>query len=231
MNWKQRIVRAFFRFFILKLIARVEIRGYENLPKEGAYILAANHLGRLDGMLLYCALDRWDFIVPVAEKYKEHWLFHFLGGIMGVVWINRFDADFHALREIMQRMERGEILVIAPEGTRSPTGALQEGKPGAAYLASRTGYPIVPAVFTGTEDKNVVWHLKHFKRVQIIVTGGAPFTLAPIKGKDREQKLQAYTDEIMCRLAALLPETYRGVYADHPRAVAILNGDAPAKVG
>jgi 1-acyl-sn-glycerol-3-phosphate acyltransferase len=216
MNWKQKLVRVFFRFLILKLIARVEVIGYENLP-QGAYILAANHLGRIDGMLLYCVLDRWDFIVPVAEKYKEHWLFHFLGEIMGVVWLNRFEADLHAMRVIMKRMEQGEILVIAPEGTRSTEGKLLEGKAGASYLASRTGYPIVPIGFTGTQDKNVLWHIKHFKKVEIKIYGGKPFTLEPIKGKDRDAKLKEYTDEIMCRIAALLPESYHGFYAGHPR--------------
>ena len=206
----------------MNLIARVEVHGMDNLPK-GNFILAANHLGRLDTAILLYAVDREDIIMPIAEKYKNHPLFGMLGRSINAVWLNRFEADYAALREILKRMEQGGLMVIAPEGTRSKTEALQEGKMGVAFLASKSGYPVVPVALTGTEDRLVLQNLKHFRRSLITARAGKPFHIEVAQGRGREQAMQAATEEIMCQLAALLPEKYRGVYADHPRLREILN--------
>jgi 1-acyl-sn-glycerol-3-phosphate acyltransferase len=117
--------------------------------------------------------------------------------------------------------------VIAPEGTRSPTGALISGKAGAGYLASKSGLPVVPVAAVGTEDKLVMAELKHFKRMQIHVRVGKPFQLPTLSGRNREAGLQGATDEIMCQIAVLLPESYRGVYKDHPRVQELLSVNQP----
>ena len=122
--------------FIMSIIADIELVGRENLP-EGNVLVAANHLGRLDTAVLLCVLDREDIIMAVAEKYKDHPLFGAIGRAVDAIWFNRFEADFAALREILVRMQKGGLMVIAPEGTRSKTEALQEGKMGAAFLASK----------------------------------------------------------------------------------------------
>jgi len=211
----QKLFRIFIHF-VLFIIARVEVHGYENLP-QGGYILAANHLGRLDSALLYYAIEREDLIMPVAEKYKTHWLFGPLVLALGGFFINRFDADVQAIREVLKRLKKGGIFVIAPEGTRSKTEALQEARPGAAFFASKTGLPIVPIALTGTEDRGVLDNLKHFRRSHIVVHAGVPFTLPSLKGQDRDQALNAATEEIMCQIGAMLPEKYRGFYAQHAR--------------
>ena len=194
----------------------------ENIP-EGQYILASNHLGRLDPGIIFYIFDREDIIIPTAEKYKEHPLFGWIGRSLNVVWLNRFDADIPAMKEILRRLKAGGLLAIAPEGTRSKTEALQEGKPGAAYLASKTGIPIIPVAITGTEDRVVKNNMKHFKRTQIEVRIGKPFKIAPNDRKDRENSLCKATEEIMCQIAAMLPEKYRGVYSDFPRVKELLN--------
>jgi 1-acyl-sn-glycerol-3-phosphate acyltransferase len=168
-----RTVRAIMRF-IMNIIARVDIRGMENLP-GGNFIIAANHLGRLDTAVLLYGVDREDIIMPIAEKYKNHPLFGMLGRTVNAIWLNRFETDYAALREILKRMEQGGLMVIAPEGTRSKTEALQEGKMGVAFLASKSGYPILPVVVTGTEDRVVIDNLKHFRRTRITATAGKPF--------------------------------------------------------
>jgi 1-acyl-sn-glycerol-3-phosphate acyltransferase len=217
----QKIFRAFVRF-VLFFIARVEIRGYENVPAEGGFILAANHLGRLDSAMLYYAIKREDIIMPVAEKYKTHWLFGPLVKALGGFFINRFDADLQAIREVLKRLKKGGVFVIAPEGTRSKVEALQEAREGAAYFASKTGVPVIPVALTGTEDRLVLDNLKHFRRSHIIVRAGVPFTLPALKGQQNTETLNAATDEIMCRIGAMLPEKYRGYYADHPRLKELL---------
>lgn len=212
----QKIFRIFVQF-VLFIIARVEIHGYENLPQAGGYILASNHLGRLDSAMLYYALDREDLIMPVAEKYKDHWLFGPLVIALGGFFINRFDADVHAIREVLKRLKNGGVFVIAPEGTRSKTEALQEARPGVAYFASKTGLPVIPIALTGTEDRRVVENLKHFRRSTITIHAGPAFTLPALKGADKDVALKAAADEIMCQIGAMLPEKYRGFYANNPR--------------
>lgn len=207
--------------FVLNLIARVEIHGSENIPQYGGYVIATNHLGRLDVSLLFYALEG-DFILPVAEKYEHHWLYGPIGQAMGGIWLDRFNADVRSIREILVRMKAGGILVIAPEGTRSKTEAMAEGKPGVAYLAMKAGMPIVPVALAGTEDRVVLDRLIHFEKSKIKVFVGPAFSLPPIKGRDRDAALKEYTDEIMCRIGALLPEKYRGVYAEHPRLKELL---------
>src|SRR5687767_5792960 len=152
--------------FVMKIIADIEIHGIEKLP-AGNVIVAANHLGRLDTAALLCILDREDIIMPVAEKYRDHPLYGAIGRAVNAIWLNRFDADYSALRQIPERLKQGGILVIAPEGTRSKTEALQEGKMGVAFLASKSGYPVLPVAVTGTEDRRVLENLKHFRRSKI----------------------------------------------------------------
>ena len=207
--------------FVINLIARVELQGFENIPTEGGFVIATNHLGRLDVALLYYVLDS-DFIITIAEKYERHWLFGPIGNAMHGIWLDRFNADIGAIREVLIRMKAGGILVIAPEGTRSKTETMAEGKPGVAYLALKAGLPIIPVGLTGTEDRLVVERLKHFKKSEIKIIVGKPFNLPPIQRKDRDATLRQYTDEIMCRIGVLLPEQYRGVYTNHPRLKELL---------
>jgi 1-acyl-sn-glycerol-3-phosphate acyltransferase len=202
--------------FIMNIIADVEIVGMEKLP-QGNVILAANHLGRLDSAVLLYALDREDIIMAIAEKYKNHPLFGAIGRAVNAIWLNRFEADFAALREILKRMEKGGLFVIAPEGTRSKTEALQEGKMGAAFLASKSGFPVLPVALTGTEDRGVISNLRRFRRSKIKAVVGDSFYIEIPRGKGREEAMREATDDIMCRIAVMLPESYRGVYAEHPR--------------
>ncbi len=212
---------------VLDVIARVEIRGYENLPTSGAYIIATNHLGLLDATMLFYAVDRWDVFIPTAEKWEEIPFLRWLGKYLNFVFIDRFNPDLKALRKIIHLMEQGNILVIAPEGTRSRVGSMGEGKPGVSYLAAKLNRPIVPVGLAGTPDKVVIDNLKHLRRTAITVTAGPAFSLPPLPVKGRDEALQRDTDEIMCRIAALIPPQYRGVYADHPRLKELL-GEKPS---
>lgn len=220
---KYKTLRSLVRF-IMNIIADVEVVGLEKLPK-GNVILAANHLGRLDTAVLMYVLDREDIIMAVAEKYKDHPLFGAIGRAVDAIWLNRFEADFAALREILARMQKGGLLVIAPEGTRSKTASMQAAKMGAAYLASKSGYPILPVALTGTEDRGIISNLKRFRRSKIRAVAGDLITIELPKGRGREEAMRNATDEIMCQIAAKLPESYRGFYAEHPRLKELLNSN------
>lgn len=207
---------------VINSIARVEIRGRENLPKQGAYIIATNHLGMLDAAMLYYGIDSWEVFVPVAEKWEKNAFLRWLGKYLNFVFIDRFNPDLKAMRKIMGLMERGYTLVIAPEGTRSRVESMIEGKPGASYLAARLQRPIIPIGLAGTEDRAVLDNLRHLRRSAISINVGKGFTLPPLPKTDRETALADDTDEIMCRIAALIPEKNRGVYAKHPRLTELL---------
>ncbi len=217
-----RLLRLLIRL-ALNLICRFEIRGKQYVPLTGGMILAANHIGFLDLVLVYFVIDRTDLFIPVAEKWEKVGWIRALSGPLNMIFVDRFNPDLKAIRKMIALMEQGKCLIIAPEGTRSPTGALIAGKPGVAYLAARSGFPIVPVGITGTEDKLVVGNLKRLRKSLITLTGGKPFTISPLPNKERDAALQNATDEIMCQIAALLPESYRGVYTEHPRTQEILH--------
>lgn len=217
-----RVLRFLIRI-LLKLIAHFEMRGKENLPLTGGMILASNHLGILDILMVYFGIDRTDLFIPVAEKFEKIGWIRWLAKYLNFLFVDRFNPDLKAIRKIIALMADGKCLVIAPEGTRSLTGSLNEGKPGVAYLAARSGFPVIPIAITGTADKTILENVKRFRKSHITLTGGKPFIIPPLPNQDRDVTLQKYTDEIMCQIAALLPEKYHGVYADHPRLRELLS--------
>lgn len=211
-----RGLRIFCRL-ILKMIARVDIQGMENIPQMGGALIVSNHLGRLDAILGVVLAERDDVVLMVANKYEKNLFWRLIGNKLNAIWLNREDADFHALREVTKRLKAGQISAVAPEGTRSKTEALLPGKSGAAYLAMKTAVPVVPVALWGTEDRVVKQRLLRLQRVDIHIRIGKPFELPPIERGNRDQQLAQNTEEIMLQIAALLPEKYRGVYANHPR--------------
>ncbi len=210
-----RILRAIARI-VLRLIARIQIIGNINY-ETGGYIIVANHVGRLEAFLVILLAERDDIVLILAEKYKKYAFWRYVARKVDGIWVNRFDADFGALRAVLKRLQNGDVLAVAPEGTRSPTEALLPGKPGAAYLGAKSGLPLIPIGIVGTEDRVVKYRLKRFRRLDITARVGEPYRLPPLPRTDRDEWLQAQTDDMMCRIAALLPPDHRGVYADHPR--------------
>lgn len=203
---------------ILYLIANVEVTGMERIPTEGSAIVASNHLGRLDAALAVILSDREDFVLMVAEKYQKSFFWRWIMKQLDALWLNRYEADFDTLREVIKRVKGGQILAMAPEGTRSKTMALMEGKEGVAFLAAKTGAPVIPVAVWGTEDRRVVKQLLRLRRITIHVRVGKPYHVArPPRGPERDGYMRVQTDEVMCQIAAMLPAEYRGFYADHPQ--------------
>ncbi len=221
----RNVIRWLIRL-IFNLIADVEVTGYEYIPREGSFVIATNHLGIVDVPIAFYALDRWDMFVMIGEKWKKVGLFRWVGKHFNFIFIDRFNPDIKALRQVISLMEKNNILVIAPEGTRSRVGSLIEAKPGVSYLATKLNRPILPVAITGTEDKVILGNIKKFRRSHVRIKAGPTFTLPPLPRENRDQVLKQYTDEIMCHIAALLPEKYRGVYAEHPRLKELLPKEA-----
>jgi 1-acyl-sn-glycerol-3-phosphate acyltransferase len=215
---------------ILRLTATVQKDGLEHIPRTGACILTLNHLGAFDIPLVGVFVNRDDATFLAADKYKKHFYTRWLIELMGGIWINRQDADRQALRAARDALKRGFLLGIAPEGTRSPTGSLIEGKQGAAYLAAVADAPLLPVAITGPET--AFRRIARLRKAKLKIRFGPLYRLPPLEKDGREARLQENTDEIMCRIAALLPPAYRGVYSGHPRlAELLLEQPQPATAG
>jgi len=194
---------------IYRLLARIEIVGTENVPQEGPCIVICNHLSGFDPPLVGIALPaRMTWLA--ADKYRDHPIFGPFLSSIGTIYVQRGEVDRQALRACLDVLKGDGILGMAPEGTRSPTGALQEGRTGVAYLASRAGVPILPVAVTGTEKMSA--SLKRLRRGQVKAVIGETFTLPVTERKARGKQLKEFTELIMRRLADMLPEEYRGVY-------------------
>ncbi len=201
----QNIVR-----FLVKTLTVSKFIGAENVPKEGGVILAINHMSHLDAPLMMVNPARPDITALVTTKYKGKSFVAWLTNTAEGIWINRDIADFTAIRTASKALSEGLALGIAPEGTRSKNGQLQTGKPGTLMLAVKTGAPIVPVGITGTET--ALTELAHFRRPRLTVRFGEPFIIPPFERGSRSQDLKKWTHELMLRIAALLPKSYRGVY-------------------
>jgi 1-acyl-sn-glycerol-3-phosphate acyltransferase len=205
--------------FAWRFFARVETHGLDRLRGlDGPVLLVANHVSNADAPLV------GSFVTPALGR-RIYWLgkqealgWPVLGALIehnAVIGIQRGAADVEAFRAARRVLDEGHVLIVFPEGTRSPTGALQEAKEGTTILALRTGARIVPIGVAGTRG---VWprgqRLPHPGRRRVVLRVGEPFTIsAPGSGAERRAAQVAATNQIMGRIAALLPPAQRGAYA------------------
>lgn len=206
---------------LLRILARVQYLGTEHIPKEGPLLVATNHMSRVDTLYLFSNPVRPEITALVADKYLKYPVFNYMMKSGGVIWLDRDKADFTAFRKAVEVIRAGVALGIAPEGTRSQNAQLQEGKSGIVVLATKTNAPIVPVGIAGTD--NYFLKLATLRRPQVTLKFGPAFTLPPLSRDSRDEQLKQYTDEIMCRIAALLPPRYWGFYKDHPRLKELLS--------
>ena len=201
--------------FLLFNLATVKYENAEQIPETGPVIIVTNHLSRLDIPVLLGNPIRPEITALVAKKYQSRPFFRWILDTFGIIYIDRTRADFGAFREARKVIQSGTAMGIAPEGTRSDNQQLAEAKDGAAMLAMQLQVPIVPVGIYGTED--ALQKVFRFRHPTITARFGQRFKLPPLARENREQQLKQATQEIMCRIAVLLPEKYRGVYADHPQ--------------
>ena len=213
LTWARRAFRIFLRGFvklIVWLFIRVEVMGMENFPKKGPALVVINHLGDADTAVLMTTLSIRTEAIGKIELYDLPVLGKLLDWY-GLIWLHRGQADIRAVRAALAGFAEGRVIVIAPEGRESLTGALEEGTNGAAFLAYKANVPIVPIALTGTDNANVYGHMKRLKRARATLTVGKMFRLAK-QDAGRSEAVREGTRQIMEALASLLPEKYRGAY-------------------
>lgn len=205
----QRVARLVFALMI-RLFARLDVEGLEHVPAQGPLLLTVNHLHLFDSPLIFRVLPR-RAVVFAASKFRNNPFIHGILVYVGnAIYVERGEVDRRALSSALKVLQAGGVLAIAPEGTRSRTGMLSEGRTGAAYLATRANVPILPLVAYGQEKAPAYW--KRLRRVPIHVRIGRVMELPA--GKASMDELQTYTEQIMLALAHLLPADYHGVYAN-----------------
>lgn len=194
---------------IAPLIAKLHTEGIENIPNSGPVILAMNHIHWLDIPLASLRVPRITHYMAKAELFEVPVLGGFVRRV-GAFAVRRGEGDREALRTGERLLAEGNILVIFPEGHRSGSGVLLKAHPGAGYIAMRTGTPVVAVAIHGTQ--------KIFKRIRPTVTirYSLPFTIGQSTDKRTRDSLSQATDQIMYRIAALLPPESRGPYATMP---------------
>jgi 1-acyl-sn-glycerol-3-phosphate acyltransferase len=196
--------------FVAKICLNITVEGAENFPKTGPLLIVINHIGDSDAVAVVSqlpnppdALGKIElYDVPIIGKMM-HWY--------GMIWLHRGKPDIKALRSAIDGLAENRIIIIAPEGRYSLTGGLEEGSGGAAYLAYKSGSPVLPIVVTGTENENVYGNLKKLKRAKVKVTVGKMLKLND-QLETRQEAISQGTKKIMETLANLLPEKYRGEY-------------------
>lgn len=196
--------------FVAKVCLNITVEGLENYPNSGPLLIVINHIGDSDAVAVVSQLPNPPDALGKIELYD----LPIIGKLMhwyGMIWLHRGKPDIKALRSAMDGLAEKRIIIIAPEGRYSLTGGLEEGSGGAAYLAYKSGSPVLPIVVTGTENENVYGHLKKFKRAKVKVIVGKMLKLNN-QLETRQEAISQGTKQIMQALANLLPEKYRGEY-------------------
>jgi 1-acyl-sn-glycerol-3-phosphate acyltransferase len=201
--------------FAYWLFLRLKVEGAENIPAHGPTILVINHTNFLDPFVVAASMPREVTAMSKIENFSIPvfgWIFKWYGAIP----VRRGEADRKALKAALDVLKTDTLLLIAPEGTRSPNKALQTAHDGLAFIGHRSQALIVPVAITGAPD--FFHNVKRLRRTPVHLRVGQPFTFR-IDGRRLEREaMKAMTSESMYQLAALLPPENRGVYAELQQA-------------
>lgn len=207
------VAKVIFRGIFLAL-ARVKIIGKENIPYGTAYVVAMNHVSIFDPPFVAAFWPEQLEIIGAIDVFSKPGQGQLLK-LYGVIPVHRGDYDRPLLTKIISILKSGIPLLIAPEGARSREPAMRRAKPGIAYIVEQTGAPVLPVALIGTTED--FWQrAKRGQRPFLEMRIGKPITLPPItaKGTEKHVARQRNADLVMSYLAGLLPEDYRGVYAE-----------------
>ena len=201
------------------ILCRIDDTQLVRVPERGPLIFAVNHVNFLEGPILYTHLQPRQMTGFVKAENLGH---PFFGTLLFTLWngipLHRGEGDTTAFRQALHALKEGQLLAVAPEGARSGHGRLQQGHPGIAFLALRSGVPVLPIVFHGGE---AFWDNFPRRHTDFYIVVGQSFHLDAGGVRVTGQMRQQMTDEIMYQMAALLPPIYRGVYSDMSAATDI----------
>jgi 1-acyl-sn-glycerol-3-phosphate acyltransferase len=213
---RRRVLRTLLKWVGIPLFAKIDrVEGMENVPAEGPAILMMNHISFADSLVVLHLTQR--NIIPLAKiEVYQYPVVGIFPRLWGVIPVRREEVDRRAIQQSLLVLKAGEIVLVAPEGTRHTE--IKDVKEGAAYLSSRSRAPIVPVAIDGTVGFPALRFTARWKGPGAQVRYGRPFRFrAEFQHAGREQ-LRKMNDEAMYRLAEMLPPARRGIYADLSKA-------------
>lgn len=219
-HWEaqRRFLRFLIRYIGIPLLFKIDhVEGLENFPTKGEGIIMMNHVAFVDSLFVMHELPR--NIVPMAKiEVYNYPVIGVFPRLWRVIPVRREEVDRQALRAALDVLQAGETILMAPEGTRSHSSGLQEGKEGIAYIATRSGAPVIPTAVIDTTGFPALRFTSRWKGPGAVLRFGKSFRFKPELDRRDRQLLRKMTDEAMYVLSAMLPENLRGVYADLSKA-------------
>ena len=213
-RWARTLLRPVFRG-LFHLLAKIELEGLENIPRGSAYVAAFNHVSTFDPPFLITFWPENIEALGASDIWKrtgfgQNLLVRLFGGIP----VHRGEYDRQALERVLKVLRSGFPLVISPEGGRTRTPGMRRARPGLAYIIEEAGVPVVPVAIIGTTSDFFTRAVRGV-RPTLTLRVGKPIRLPAVEGKGeaRRQSRQQNIDLVMCTIAGLLPEEYRGIYA------------------
>ncbi len=205
--WMSRAWYLFWKLFLLlicKIAFRLRFEGREHEPRTAPFIVASNHVSFIDPPIVGMGLRHQPAYMAKEELFSVPILGAWLRSI-GSFPVKRGTPDRRAIRRSFEILEQGGVLVIFPEGTRSPDGRLKDPEPGAAMIALRTGIKVLPAAVINSYrilPKGAKW--PRFQRVT--VRFGPPFDVPKVEGRLDHATMEEWGRRIMQQIESLLPD-------------------------
>jgi len=218
MKMSERVINAVLRGFF-RATCRINREELAKVPQEGPLLMLVNHTYVLDGPMLYVFLRPRNLL---AMAKKELWDNKFLGWVMNSwrsIPVDRENMGRDTMEACFSALDRNEILAMAPEGTRSKDEKLQQGRAGVAFIAHKKDAPMLPVIVLGFSS--FAENIKRLKRTPITITVGKPFEIIQKGGRIDAATREALIDEIMLRMATLMPNEKRGYYQDRDFAYSL----------
>ena len=191
-----RYILSYVSVLLCVLLTRYSVSGVNNLPKEGPYILAPNHIDDVDPVPIAAAVKKPITFLMAQDQAELPWYKAWGPWSYGVLLVNRANVQISTIKKIQKQINKKERICIFPEGTIKGEG-LKEGKRGVAYFAIKNEIPIVPTAIIGT--KGIIEKIKKLKRERVKVVFGKPIF---VKKGDEEKKI---TQQAMATLKKMLP--------------------------
>src|SRR6266496_1356746 len=196
--------------FATGIMCRIDASDLDRVPMRGPLIAFSNHTGQIEVAVLFARLQPRPLTGWAKAESWDNPFLNWLFNLWCLIPVRRGEADTTALRKAMAALEEGYIFGIAPEGHRNITGKLKRAHPGTVLLALHSGAPLLPVAHWGGE--NFLKNLVRFRRTDFHARVGEPFYLNTAGMRMTRETRQQIVDEMMYRLAELLPLEYRGEY-------------------
>lgn len=196
----------------LEVMCRIEKQELVKVPAKGPLIAYANHIGMVEVPILFTELLPRPVTGIAKIESWDNWFLNWIFNMWEAIPIRRGEADMEAMHSMLEALEKGYVLGMSPEGTRSKSHSLLRAHPGVVVLALKSGAPIMPIAHWGGE--NFLPNLKRLKRTDFHIRCGRMFFLDSHGERVTKEIRQQMVDELMYQIAMLLPAEYRGAYSD-----------------